>query len=310
MNKAIMWDAQAGYGFVVSQTSHIEQQVNETIYPDIQYPSLIPVDTSAHPFARTVTYYSSDKVGLANWINGNADDMPLAGTERTKYETQVYTAGIGYSYGWEEIGQAQMLGYNLPADEAKAARRAYEEFVEATALDGDARKNLQGFKNHSAVTPGAATYGSWFGGTSDEAQILADVNNALIGIGTGTKWASMADTVVLPVELFASVASTRLGDTQGTILEFLQKSNVYTATTGKPLTIRGMRGLLTRGVGSTKRMIVYRKSPDVLKLHIPMPHRFLPAYQDGPLRVLIPGVFRLGGLDIRRPNEFSYIDGL
>lgn len=57
-------------------------------------------------------------------------------------------------------------------------------------------------------------------------------------------------------------------------------------------------------------MIAYRKDPQVLKAHIPMPHRFLPVYQDGPLHWVVPGVFRLGGLDIRRPKEVRYIDGI
>ena len=88
----MQYDAQAALGFLINQTSYIEQQVNEIVYPDIQYPELIPVDTSAGEFAKSVTYYSSDKYGEANWINGNSDDLPLAGTEKTKFQTPVYTA--------------------------------------------------------------------------------------------------------------------------------------------------------------------------------------------------------------------------
>src|SRR5690606_33856809 len=65
-----IFDAQAALGFVVSQTSHIEREVNETTYPDIQYPGLIPVDTSGRRVAKSVTYCSSDKFGAAGWING------------------------------------------------------------------------------------------------------------------------------------------------------------------------------------------------------------------------------------------------
>jgi hypothetical protein len=129
-----LFDAVAALGFVVSQTSHIEAAVNATVYPDIQYPTLIPVDTSAHPFAKSVTYYSSDKVGAADWINGNADDVPLASGTLSKHETMVHTAGIGYAYGWEEIEHARMLGIDLPNDDAMAARRAYEEMVDRVAL--------------------------------------------------------------------------------------------------------------------------------------------------------------------------------
>lgn len=303
-----MFDAQAALGFVVSQTAHIEAQVNETVYPDIQYQNLIPVDTSAHPFAKTVTYYSSDKFGEAKWINGNAGDIPLAGTELAKHETSVYTAGIGYGYGWEEINEAQMLGRNLAADDAMAARRAYEEMVDRVALSGDTTKNFEGLINNSAVTADAALTGTW--GTATEDQILADINEAIQDVNDATLYTSLADTLLLPYAKFNFIASTRLGDTQSTILAFLRQNNIYTAATGRPLDIRTVRGLETAGSGSSNRMVAYRRDPQVLKMHIPMPHRFLPAYQKTPLYTEIPGVFRLGGLDIRRPKEVRYKDGI
>lgn len=310
MNAHVTFDAQAALGFVRSQTTHVETQVNETVYPDIQYPSLIPVDTSAHPFAQTVTYYSSDKFGAAGWINGNADDIPLAGTELAEHKTSVYTAAIGYGWGWEEVNVAMMMGRNLTADDAMAARRAYEEMVDRVALYGDATKGFQGLINNSSVTAVSATTGDWGGTGSDETTILADINNALLAQAGDTLYTSMADTLLLPHTKLNFLATVRLGDTQSTILEFLRRNNTYTAMTGQALTIRAMRGLEEAGAGTTARMVAYRRDPQVLKMHIPMPHRFLPVYQDGPLHWVVPGVFRLGGLDIRRPKEVRYVDGI
>jgi len=303
-----LFDAQAALGFVTAQTTHIEREVNETVYPDIQYPALVPVDTSAHPFAKSVTYYSSDKFGTAKWINGNADDIPLAGTELAKHETSVHMAGIGYGYGYEEINQAQMLGINLTADDAMAARRAYEEMVDRVALSGDAAKGFSGLINNSAVTAAAVTTGSWAAATED--QILADINGVILAVSSDTQYAAMADTLLLPYAKLNLLATNRLGDTQMTILEFLRRNNTYTAMTGQELTIRAVRGLETAGAAGVARMVAYRRNPQVLKLHIPMPHRFLPVYQDGPLNFVVPGVFRLGGLDIRRPKEVRYGDGI
>lgn len=303
-----LFDAQSALGFLQSQTSHIETQVNEIVYPDIQYPSLIPVDTSAHPFAQTVTYYSSDKVGRASWINGNASDIPMADTSMAEHQTNVYTAGIGYGWGWEEVGIAQKLGINLGNDKAMAARRAYEEMVDRVALTGDTEKNFQGLINNSSVDESAATNGSWGTATTDE--ILQDVNDALLDVATGTLYTSVADTLLLSPGKMNFIATKRLGDTTMTILEFLRQNNTYTAMTGRPLTIRTVRGLETAGTGGTEQLIAYRRDPQVLKLHIPMPHRFLPVVQDGPLRWVVPGVFRLGGLDIRRPGEVKYRYGI
>ncbi|MBY0298990.1 MAG: DUF2184 domain-containing protein, partial [Methylobacterium sp.] len=50
--------------------------------------------------------------------------------------------------------------------------------------------------------------------------------------------------------------------------------------------------------------------PTVLKLWMPMPFRFFPAWQTGPWRFDVPGAFRLGGVDIRRPGACRYVDGI
>lgn len=308
LGNGITFDAQAAYGFVQSQATHIEATVNRTVYPDIQYPGLIPVDTSAHPFTQTVTYYSSDIYGKAKWINGNADDIPLAGTERNRHQTSVYTAGIGYGFGWEEVNVAMLMGGNLQADDALAARRAYEEFVDAGLLVGDAEKGFQGLLSYSGVTAITAGNGDWVNATEDE--VLADVNEVILGVASATLYTSVADTLLLSPERMNLLATRRLGDTGMTILEFIRKNNTFTAMTGRPLTIAVLRGLSTAGAGGTQRMIAYRRSPDVLKAHIPMPHRFLGIYQDGPLHWVNPGVFRFGGLDIRKPAEVRYSDGI
>ena len=299
---------QAALGFAESQTSHVEQEVNATVYPEIQYPALIPVDTSAHPFAKTVTYYSSDKFGQANWVNGNAGDIPMAGTELAQHETSVHMAGIGYGWGYEEINQAQMLNRNLQADDAIAARQAYEEMVDRVALKGDTGKGFKGLINHNEVTAASATTGNWDDATEDE--ILNDINSLILGVSTDTNHTAMADTLLLPYAKLNKLATSRLGDNKVTILSFLKENNTYTAMTGQPLMIRAIRGLETAGAGSTQRMIAYHRNPRVLKLHIPMPHRFLPIYQDSPLHFQVPGVFRLGGLDVRRPKEIRYGDGI
>lgn len=306
------FDAQAALAFVINQNSYIESQVYEIKYPDIRYSRMIPVDTSANPFVKTVTYYSSDKFGKADWINGNADDIPKAGTERTKYETSVYTAAIGYGWGFEEVNQAQSLGINLPADDARAARRAYEEMVDRVALFGDAEKGFEGLYNNSNVTANAATNGDW--PTATPLQINQDINDAIGNIYTTTNTVGIANTLVLPFERYNYIASTPMSASNPmTILNFVQANNIYTATTGQPLMIIGERGLIDAATGSSPseaRMVAYRRDPEVLKLHLPMPLQFQAPWQSGPLRWDVPGVFRLGGLDIRLPKEVTYVDGV
>lgn len=313
-----IYDAQSTLSFVIRQNSIIEPQVYQARYPSIQYRDLVPVDTSGSEFASSVTYFSADRFGEAGWINGNADDIPRAGTTRAKHETPVYTAGIGYGWGWEEVGKAMAMGINLSADDAFAARRAAEEMVDRVALEGDAGKGLRGLFDYTGaggVTPVSAPNGDWgtvgAAGAATVDEIIADMNNALLNVFNGTNTVAIADTLLLPWSKYHLISTKRLStDSQTTVLNYFLANNVYTATTGRPLTIRGLRGLDSVGVSATPRLVAYRNSPEVLKLHMPMPHRFLPVHQSGPLRWEVPGVMRLGGLDIRLPKEVTYIDGI
>jgi hypothetical protein len=304
---------QANLGFVVSQTSHVEAQVYNIKYPDIQYPSLIPVDTSANAYATSVTYFSMDKVGKAEWVAGKAKDIPLVGLSMDKFETPVFMGAIGYDWGIEEVGQASMLGVNLGAEKAMAARRASEEFIDRIALFGDATKGFAGLFDYPGIDSSAVAADgtnastTWASKSGD--LILRDVNDLLSGIYTDTLTTEIADTLILPFSRYNSLATRRLGDTEVTVLEFLRRHNVYTATTGAPLLIRGVRGLDTIGAGTSARMIAYRRSPEVLKLHLPMPFQFLPVQVLG-LSYEVPGILRLGGLDIRLPGAVRYRDGI
>ena len=96
----------------------------------------------------------------------------------------------------------------------------------------------------------------------------------------------LADTIYLPDEALNYIAATPYSaTTMETILSFVMRTNLYTLTTGRPLTILSVRELSTAatasGVAGTGRMVVYKNDENFVKLHLPMPHRFLPVYQDG-----------------------------
>lgn len=317
MQNLNMQDAQqVAMSFLVRQASLIEPQVYAMRYQEIQYANLIPVDTSAPEWIQSVTYYSMDAVGQAQWFNGNAQDVPKVELTREKFETGVSMAAIGYGYNLEELGTAQLLGMNLTADKATVARRVAEEKIDSVAFQGDSKKGLTGLVNASTPTattaPADGTGSATTFASKTPDQILRDINGQLTGIFTGTLGAEIADTILLPYSVLLDLSTRRIDAVnQTTILEWVERNNIYTRTTGQPLTIRGVFGYLnTAGASSTKRMVAYRRSPEVLKMHLPMPFRFLPVWQTGPVRFDVPGIFRVGGVDIRRPKAVRYLDGV
>jgi hypothetical protein len=307
-------DFQQALGFLVAQTSYIEPMVIRIKYPELNYAELVPIDTSAPEWAKSVTFFSIDQVGQADWFNHMAHDVPIADIQRAKYEQGIEMAAVGYRYTLEELGQAMALpGTNLSTERAASARRAYEEFCHNTTLYGDSRKNWLGLLNHTA--PSIVNAGNTWAfrmaqSPAQVAQILADVNGLLTNIWQTSLTVEMADTLLLPLSSMSLLATSQLTNTTMTLLGFIQANNLYTLETGRPLLIRGVRGLDSASASGGGRAIAYTRDPQILKLHRPMAHRFLPVWQTGPIVFDVPGIFRMAGLEIRRPGAMRYLDGI
>ena len=293
-------DMQAALGFVVSQRSHIETEVLRKPYPEIKYPRMIPIDTSANPFAASVTHFSQDSVGKAKFVNGKGDDIPLVNLLRNKFEQGVNMAGIGYSFSLEEIGAAQQLGQALQSDGADAARMAYEQLVDEVAFLGDTQLGIEGLYNMTGITSAAA--GATFAASTPD-EILGIVNTALTGIETSTKGIEVANTIVLPLKV-AGTMERRLGDTGDTVLDFVARANRYSRQSGQTLNVE-----FDYRLDALNKMLVYRRDPSVLKMHVPMPLQFI-APQAVNLEVKVLGMFRFAPVNIRRPGAVRYITGV
>ena len=326
---------QQAYGFMVSQAKSIERKVYRKRYPSIQYPRLVPVDRSAHSWARGITHYSSDMIGRPEVLAGRANDFPLADIERAKHDVPIEMAGLGYDYTLEELNHAMMTGVPLTADKAMAVRRGVEEYIDNIVNVGKAELGWDSLlkpKGVRRVAASGTTSAARLWSAKEAPAMATDVNTLLQGLYTDTKTVEMADTLLVPTTIWSSVFTKVLSGTTMTVFDFIKRSNVYTATTGRPLRIIEYRGLETAGwndgtiaVGTTgdtadekptngstesARLIAFRRDPEVLKLHMPMPIRFLPVWQSGPMRWIVPAIFRLGGLEIRLPKAMRVMDGI
>lgn len=306
---------QQALSFLTSQATFIEPQVIRIKYPELNYAQFVPIDTSANEWAKSITFFSVDMVGQADWFNHLAKDVPLADIMKQKHEQGIEMAAIGYRYTLEELGQAMLLpGTNLTIERAAAARRGYEEMVHNICMYGDVRKNWAGLINHSlpAIVNQPVTFATLAAGGNDfeTAQILQAINAILTNIWQSSLTVEMADTLLLPLSVTTLLSMTQLPHTTMNLMEWIKKNNLYTQETGADLMIRGVRGLDTAGASGQGRAIAYRRDPDVIKIHIPMTHRFLPVWQTGPIVFDVPGIFRLAGLEIRRPGAIRYLDGV
>lgn len=315
-------DAQT-LSFVQGQAFQINRRVYEARYPDFDYGRLVYVNSEGPEWAPGILTYTSDMSGQAQWQSAYAKDVPLADVSQNMQTRRHQLAAIGYQYNLEEVqGTMGFPGASLPDRRARAARMAYFQFMYDLTLVGDAEKGMGGLINYAGVpvttAPADGTGGSTYWvdedgvGQKTPAQIVRDINIGLQGVNLQTRRIALADTIMLPQEALDYIAATPYSPTtMETILSFVQRTNLYTLQTGRPLTIRAVRELSTGAAGGTTgRMVAYRNDQNEVQLHLPMPHRFLPVYQDGPLNFTVPGIFRTGGVEIMSVEAFRYIDGI
>ena len=67
------------------------------------------------------------------------------------------------------------------------------------------------------------------------------------------------------------LSMTQLPNTTMNLMEWVAKNNIVTQQTGKSLTVRAVRGLDNAGSAGQSRAIAYRRDPEIIKMHIPMP---------------------------------------
>ncbi len=296
--------------FLQSQAAYVEPEVFMLDYADIQYPRLLPVVTTADPWAGQITYYSQDGTGQAEFLATHGTDFPFVEVSRAQHDVRIENLGIGYEYNYFELGLAMRLGNNLTTDRAEMARRAYEEKLDDIALNGVPEMGWDGLLDHDQVpTKSAAANGQWSNSNVDGLAMAKDVNDLLGDVWSDSKQVYLADTIAMSPSRFNLAATTPIGDNADhVVMDWLKQNNTYTMVTGQPLMFTTLRQLETAGEGGTQRMIAYQRDPRVLRYHIPMPLQFLPA-QQVLTRYCVPGVFRVAGLEIRLPNAIRYFDG-
>lgn len=307
-------DQQQALGFIMPQFYNVEAQVYARKYPSYDYSALIPVVTEGSEWARGTLFRSSDIVGEAKFLSGRANDMPYADVTRAQHLQGFEMAGIGFEWTLDELNVAALEGRNIGTEKADGAKKVAEQLLWRTAMSGNTNLGWTGLVNDANVSSslapndGASSARTFASKTAD--QVLRDVNSMLAGIITGTLETEMADTLLLPTTIFLELAARRVGDTTFNLLQYIRENNAYTAQTGEPLTIRALRALETAGASASKRAIAYARSPDVLRFHLPMPHRFLEPFKKSSMVWEVAGVMRTGGTEIRLPGAVRYLDGI
>jgi len=306
--------------FFARQLEYIMTQTYDVIYPEYKAQRLFPVMTEAGPGAESITYRQFDRVGMMKVISNYSDGLPRVNVKAKEFTTPVRPFGASYGYNIDEVRAARFANKPLEMLEAEAARQAYEQTVNQIAYfaypsDG-VWGGLTGILYQPNVTISGAAYGNWTNGSMTADQCLFDMNVAVANQIVLTKGVEMPDTMLLPLAQWAYITSTpRSQYSNFTIAEFFLQNNPSVKTlealnelqtvTPKPSTIRA-GGTST---ASTNVMVLYKKDPRKIQLHIPQPFEQFPPEQRG-LEWLIACHAKIAGIITPYPLSISIVEGI
>lgn len=285
--------------FLERQLEFIRPQVFEVQYADIKYPTVLPVTSEAGPGAQTFTYRIMDATGEFRLIADAADDLPRADISQTEKSINIRSFGGSFGYTVQELRAAQMANIALEQRRAAAVRRAYEEKVESLAFFGESSVGLSGFFNNSTVDVVAAD--KWFSNCTAQ-EMLELLNYGVTAIINASKMKEQPDTILMAWEDYNKVSTTRNSDSSDvTVLEYFLRTNPY---------IRNVEPIneldADNSVLNTNRMVVYKRDPEKVQLHIPQPLELFPPQQRG-LEFIVPAHARVGGVALYYPKSVIYV---
>ena len=295
--------------FSVPELTHFEREVYEqTLLEDIRFRQLVDVDNSADDWARTVEYRSIARAGNAEWYNAQANEVPVVSMEMDRHTQPIHMAAIGYNYDIETTHNGARLGVNIMNEGINGAIEESERFMQKVCYEGDATKGFHGLLDHPNVTRSTATQTI---ASSTAEEMVALVQAPIAAIVAQTLERELPNYILLPTEQYDKLAETQFNQyNTETVMDYVKRTNATTTRTGRNIEIMAISQLQGKGAGSTDRMVVYSKDPGKAKMHIPMEHRFVVPMRTGPLTYHRPGIFRVGGFDLRREASMRYVDGV
>ena len=290
--------------FLERQLEYIRPQVFEVEYADIKYATILPVTSEAGPGAQTFTYRIMDATSDFKLISDAADDLPRADVSQIERSINIRSFGGSFGYTVQELRAAQMANVALEQRRAAAVRRAYEEKVEEIAMFGEASVNLVGFFNNSTVDVLAAD--KWFTGVTATGTTSQDMlellNQGVTAIINGSNMKEQPDTILMSWEDYNIVSTTRNSDSSDvTVLEYFLRTNPFIRNVEPINQLDADKSALSKN-----RMVVYKRDPGKVQLHIPQPLELFPPQQRG-LEFIVPAHARVGGITLYYPKSVIYV---
>jgi len=320
-------DADAQAALLFSEMTCVEQEVLRQPYPEIKYPQIVPVDTSAPEGIESIAFKALDFSGRPQRLGAQGGDVPLVEVASSKGSVTVETFAQGYNYRLMEVMKAKELAnqsrsaaINYLAEKANGARQVTEQFLDELFFIGDTQADGLELDTGLFNDPDVPVYatGAFIPDGTDRtiSTILGQpapdkVANDLLYLFmnareevrvTQTNTTFRPTHIGLPPTQYGKMEAYRIPNTADTLISYLER--VVGVEFFEHLHLQG------RGESGGDRMMVYTRDEKYVKGHMPMPFQIqAPATEDN-VNFKSAGLVRVAGTELRIPKMHAYVDGV
>lgn len=291
--------------FLAQQLTHVRNQALEVKKAPLNAFQVFPVTTDIPKGADSAVQYIYDAVGIAKVIANYADDLPRVDVFATEQVVRVKDLGVSYGYSDKELANAAYARVNLSASKATKSRRAIDLKINQIAWKGDTANKITGFLNNPNISeytlPKGASGQTTFN-SKTETEILKDITEFLQTIADATNEVEQANTLLLAPNAYAHLATTRLADSDRTLLEFIRQVNPNLTRIMK---VGELKGASANG---SDMMVAGYFDPDYIKLEIPERFDQKPAERRN-LETVINCTASVAGVTVTIPMAFVKAKG-
>ena len=302
--------------FLTRQLTAFDMRLNEPLSGQTEWPKVLTMRTNVGLGDQATAFFRqawTANGGITtpgiSWAGRRANGtIPTVGIqdEMVTHPLRPWAQQIDYTVF--ELEAAQALGRSISDEKMRALNKKYQIDMDMVVALGDAALGFTGFYNDAGVTASSATNGSWASATAD--QIVEDVNVAMNAIYTASGYSHAPDTLILPPDQYALIATTPMSATipDITILQWLERRSFGAVKNGRELTILDSRYLPGIGAGSTDRAVLYTRGEDMVRI-AGTPLTTMPVeVHDYSYGVTVYGV--IGEVEIVYPTTVGYVDGI
>lgn len=293
--------------FFQRECEYVKARTYDAKPPQLKGLMLVPQASGIPLGTSEVTYRRYAEAGQAKLIANYAKDFPRVDVYGEEQTVKVFDIGASYGYNIKEIRESALTGKRLDQRRATAARNAIERELNALTLVSNKKTGTYGMLDFPGLTEstlpadGDSSSKQW--AKKDVDKIIRDINILLSAVIEPTKGVEVPDTLIVPLNVYTSLQSRRLGDTNSSLIKYIQENFPMLKK------IDWLNELGTIGAGGTGRVMVGCFDEMHCENQIVNQFEQGDVEQEG-MEYKIPCMASTAGTIVYYPGAFAYADGV